>query len=134
MLEGKHLGADREEGFEYSFWWFCEEATFLAYEYIAREGASRMELDELRMQARKEELEGLELKRAELEGVAAWKTAVMRWNVPAVEEDGWKAKKPLSSGAGEWRSKAVGEERRKLKLKIRFRDTEKGKAGIWRVE
>ncbi|KAH3974148.1 hypothetical protein HBI56_090080 [Parastagonospora nodorum] len=39
LLEGRQLSVDQESGFVQSFFWFCEEASFLAYEYKAREGA-----------------------------------------------------------------------------------------------
>jgi hypothetical protein len=39
LLEGRQLNVKQEVGFVQSFFWFCEEASFLAYEYKAREGA-----------------------------------------------------------------------------------------------
>jgi hypothetical protein len=39
LLEGRQLNAELELGFVQSFFWFCEEATFLAYEFKAREHA-----------------------------------------------------------------------------------------------
>ncbi|KAF1921544.1 hypothetical protein BDU57DRAFT_584629 [Ampelomyces quisqualis] len=100
LLEGRQLNAEWEEGFVQSFFWFCEEAAFLAWEFKAREGV------------RSEELEGL---------------GARMWNVQVADDQGWKAPEKTQ------RSKKR-EGRAKLKLKIRFRDTERGTAGVWRVE
>jgi hypothetical protein len=37
LLEGRQLNVEQEIGFVQSFFWFCEEANSLAYEYKARE-------------------------------------------------------------------------------------------------
>ncbi|KAH7067432.1 hypothetical protein BKA63DRAFT_536897 [Paraphoma chrysanthemicola] len=74
LLEGRQLDVEQELGFMQSFWWFCEEAIFLAYEFKAREDAAKVT-----------------------------------------------------------RSEKTGEKRRSLKLKIRFKDTVRGPAGVWRV-
>jgi hypothetical protein len=42
LLEGRQLGVEQEVGFVQSFLWFCEEASFLAYEFKAREGGWRV--------------------------------------------------------------------------------------------
>jgi len=39
LLESRELNVEQEQGFEQSFHWFCEEASFLAYEFKAREHA-----------------------------------------------------------------------------------------------
>lgn len=39
LLEGRQLNVNQEASFVQSFFWFCEEEKFLAYEYKAREGA-----------------------------------------------------------------------------------------------
>ncbi|KAF2026853.1 hypothetical protein EK21DRAFT_102930 [Setomelanomma holmii] len=76
LLEGRQLDVEQKMGFIQSFWWFCEEASFLAYEYKAREYAA--------------------------------------------------------AGARVALAKSNGRvDRRSLKLRIRFRDTVKGPAGVW---
>ena len=83
LLEGRQLYAEQDAGFVQSFFWFCEEASFLAWEYKAREGVKMAP-------KRMEEF-----------------TAV--------------------------RSKG-GAEKRTLKLKIQFRNSARGRAGVWRVD
>jgi hypothetical protein len=39
LLEGRQIGVEQEVGFGQCFWWFCEEAGFLAWEFKARERA-----------------------------------------------------------------------------------------------
>jgi hypothetical protein len=39
LLEGRQRNVSQELGFVQSFLWFCEEASFLAHEYKARENA-----------------------------------------------------------------------------------------------
>jgi hypothetical protein len=68
-----------------SFFWFCEEASFLAWEFKARE-------------------------------------RVVMGDVERSEEF-----------AAPGRSKGGGK-RRTLKLKIQFRNTARGRAGVWRVD
>ncbi|KAL5115568.1 hypothetical protein ACEQ8H_006544 [Pleosporales sp. CAS-2024a] len=41
LLEGRQLKATQHAGCEQSFFWFCQEASFLAHEYRAREEACR---------------------------------------------------------------------------------------------
>ena len=99
LLEGRQLNVEQEIGFVQSFFWFCEEASFLAYEFKAREHA---------FDVRK--------------GTAIDTEPLMqdevnedhRWQMPA-------------------RSKGK-EKRRSLKLRIRFRNTARGAAGVWRVD
>ncbi|KAH8725890.1 hypothetical protein GQ44DRAFT_739374 [Phaeosphaeriaceae sp. PMI808] len=42
ILEGCQMNVIQDVGFIQSFFWFCEEANFLAYEYRARENASAL--------------------------------------------------------------------------------------------
>ncbi|KAH7083808.1 hypothetical protein FB567DRAFT_92379 [Paraphoma chrysanthemicola] len=100
LLEGRQLDIEQELGFMQSFWWFCEEASFLAYEFKAREDAAMVR------RGGKVDVEGVTEEGRLENGV-----------------DGWVTPR---------RSKA-GEKRRSLKLKIRFRDTARGPAGVWRV-
>jgi hypothetical protein len=99
LLEGRQLDVEQEAGFVQSFFCFCEEATFLAYEFQAREHAWKVSMGEsVDMEALVEDCVG-EGGRVGMAG----------------------------------RVKA-GDKRRALKLKIRFRNTARGPAGIWRVE
>jgi hypothetical protein len=47
LLEGRQTNVEQEDGFFQSFFWFCEEASFLAYEYKARERATAVQRGEL---------------------------------------------------------------------------------------
>jgi hypothetical protein len=99
ILEGRQLNVEQEHGFVQSLLWFCEEASFLAHEFKAREHAAAV--------WRGDAVDAEPLKAG----------AVM-------EDDGWDIRA---------RSK-VRPNRRPLKLKIRFRSTPRGAAGVWRVE
>lgn len=89
LLEGRQIGVEHEVGFVQSFFWFVEEAVFLAWEYKAREGI--------------------------------------------VVEHGDAEVAGLKRTTGRARTKDA-EGRRSLKLKIRLRDTARGRAGVWRME
>jgi hypothetical protein len=99
LLEGRQLDIEQEVGFVQSFWWFCEEASFLAYEYKAREHAAAVRTGGA------SDLEPLRRNEEKVDG---------EWVAPG-------------------RSKGR-ENRRALKLRIRFRDTVRGAAGVWVVE
>jgi hypothetical protein len=80
---------EEEVGFMQCFFWFVEEAAFLAWEYKAREGR-------------------------------------------VVEKSGMNAEDSVWTVGRAKTKDAAG--RRSLKLKIRLRDTVRGRAGVWRVE
>lgn len=99
LLEGRQLDVEQEARFVQSIFWFCEEASFLAYEYKAREHAWAVRMGEA----------------VDVE--------------PLMEGNMVKADGPKMLGRSKGR-----DNRRALKLKIRFRDTKRGPAGVWRVE
>jgi len=124
LLEGRELDAEQETGFVQSFFWFCEEAAFLAYEYKAREHACKVR-------------QGAVLDTEPLENTVVEDG---RWR--ELERSGGRDEKGRRSLMLKIRTRSTARgradvwrmERRSLKLKIRLRSTTRGRAGVWQIE
>lgn len=119
LIEGRDMNVQEDEGFEQSFVWFCEEVGFLALEYGARERAFGV-----RMGWVGDACEGVS------DEVGGRKSMVVKLRVRKEMLVKLEVRKETLGRIG----KGMGrKERRSLKLKIRLRGTERGRATAFRV-